>query len=1307
MANIVEIIVRAEDEASRVFKDLVGESKKAEKEVGRAMEATGRQIEQVGGIATRAGATLTKSITVPLTGAATAATYLGTNFDAEMKKVVTLVGVAQKQVDQWSDDLLRMAPELGKAPQELAEALFVVTSAGERGAAALDILRSAAMASASGLGETKEIARAVTAAMQAYKAQGLDAATATDILVGTVREGNLEASALAGSLGRVMGIAAQVGISFADLGGFVATFTRLGVSAEEAVTALRGVIAGLIKPTSETEKAFAAMGTSAAQVRAEIRERGLAQTLVAMMQATEGNEEAIAALIPNVRALAGVLGTAGAQSDQFVQIQSNVRGSLGLNQQAFDDTAATAKHAFSELVAGAKVIAIEFNKVLGPVVMDFVDRVLKPMMDMVLRAVQRFGEWDPVLQKVALAAAGVAAALGPVLMAVGSLISMVGATVASLGVLATAFGAGGAAAGTLGAGLAAAGTFLTSLLAPVAAVVAVVGALAAGFVAAWRSSEEFRGKVQTAMAGVKEAIGPTMQEARATVEAVLQRIRDAWAKWGDEIMAVVEPIMTLIVDVIGNALEVVAHTVRLVLAAIRGDWDGVWNALVGILSAVWDVIVSLVENGVKALWNVLVGGVKAIGAALKEAAQDLVAPFKWVYDKVVGNSIVPDMVDAVSTEFVRMETNAVGSAQSMAARTEVEFREMARVSVEQTALIRSEMRAFGSEIEGAVQQQVSNAMTGIANKVRDATSVITGSLDRTGRFTEQTAAQWDFVKKAAGAFGLQVGETATKVDEANTSTTQFNATLGGTTSAASSAAKEIANVVAQLERQFETLGMTKVELIEYELRTKGATAAQIEKAKALQISIEGYDRVQERIDKAREAAEKEREEAEKYIETLRQKADELAGVTAAEREYQAAMEGATPAQRQQIDLLREGVRVASESADALDALVERNQEQWDAQAKAAEAATERVQTRLKEMVTSHLPEWAQGWEQHWQFAKDIMTIWEGDINGILKNLLGSFGGWLGSLLDMFKGGFGGILDLGKSLFGKLGGIFDGGLGGILDGVGGFLGKVGGFFDKGFGGVIGKATGFVKDFGSKLLGGLGLGEGVFGSVAKFMGGPWGAAIMTGLDLLGIDMNKAIGKIADVAMKGLGAVGNAIGKAGGAILDGLGGLASGIADAFGNTNFESAQIADPKIRQMLMDQFGYTAAELERMAKERPELLRRRIGELDFGGGPSVHVASESLQRARDQGLIGYDPRTDPTSSQYDPGFANALRGRGGSGVTRVSSATTISDADRFRYGGGAGSGYDTASITILLDNDVIARRQREPLRRDLHVYGAVN
>lgn len=399
---------------------------------GQRIEAVGKRWEKVGGQLTSVGSQLNRTVTLPLAAAAGGALTLSAQFETSLTKIETLVGIAGDEVAGFRDRVLELAGETAKAPKELADALFVVTSAGARGGTALEILEKAAKASAAGLGDTTEIARAVTAAIAAYGEENLSASRATDILVATVREGNLEASDLAGSLGRVIGIASQVGVSFEQVGGFVATFTRLGVNAEEAVTALRGVLSSAIAPTEGASKGLLALGTSAEELRRTIREDGLDAALRDLVERAGDNTEALAAVIPNVRALSGVLGTAGAQAETFAKINENIEDSLGILDSAFKRTTETTGFKFQQFLANLKTTGIELGDQLAPALEKVLAGANK-LLTGIGKLIEAFSKLPDFVQNTILVLGGLALAAGPVLTVVGNLTLLIGKLAVLLG----------------------------------------------------------------------------------------------------------------------------------------------------------------------------------------------------------------------------------------------------------------------------------------------------------------------------------------------------------------------------------------------------------------------------------------------------------------------------------------------------------------------------------------------------------------------------------------------------------------------------------------------------------------------------------------------------------------------------------------------------------------------------------------------------------------------------------------------------------------------------------------------------------
>jgi len=364
------------------------------------------------------GASLTTSITLPFLAAAGAGAKLAVDLQTSFGKIENLVGITGDKLDAFKVGVAGLSSQVGKSQAELSGALFAVTSAGLKGAEALQILEQSGKASSIGLGDTTAIARTSTAVLNAYGKENISAARSVDVLTAIVREGNLEAESLAPALGRVVGLGAQLGVSFEELGANVATFTRLGVGAEEAVTALRGIMANFLKPAEGAKKVLAEIGLTAQDVRDKIKNQGLADTLIFLKDQFSGNDEALAELIPNIRALSGVLGTAGSQADTYRTVLENINGATGIVDSGFKKVSRSAGFQFKQALVQLQNVGIE----LGNLVLPILTKAVRVVSDLVAK----FQALSPETKTNILRFTALAASIGPVLTVVGTLKSALG-----------------------------------------------------------------------------------------------------------------------------------------------------------------------------------------------------------------------------------------------------------------------------------------------------------------------------------------------------------------------------------------------------------------------------------------------------------------------------------------------------------------------------------------------------------------------------------------------------------------------------------------------------------------------------------------------------------------------------------------------------------------------------------------------------------------------------------------------------------------------------------------------------------------
>jgi TP901 family phage tail tape measure protein len=295
--------------------------------------------------------------------------------EVSMSRIKGLVGESAAQVEIYKQSILSLAGATSRAPQELAEALYFITSAGIKGAAALEVLRESARSATAGLGDTNTVADALTSILNAYGEAAYSAADANDILVATVREGKAEADQFAPALGKVLPVAAAFGASFEDVSAGVAALTRGGATAGTSAIYLRQVLSQLLKPSKQASEQMMAVGTSAEDMRERIQEDGLLAALEHLNTQLGGSESEVAAagltkVFGNVRALTAVFSLLGPNLEANRDIFYELNNATGDANAAFEAAADTADAKLKRALAEVQALLVKLGDQIMPVVAD-------------------------------------------------------------------------------------------------------------------------------------------------------------------------------------------------------------------------------------------------------------------------------------------------------------------------------------------------------------------------------------------------------------------------------------------------------------------------------------------------------------------------------------------------------------------------------------------------------------------------------------------------------------------------------------------------------------------------------------------------------------------------------------------------------------------------------------------------------------------------------------------------------------------------------------------------------------------------
>ena len=385
------------------------------KEFNKKLAQSTKKIQKFGKSVQSVGKKMSTMVTLPLLAAGGASLKMSMDFQKSMTKIQTLVGRTDQDIERMKAGIMDMSLETAKSPVELAEGLYFLESAGLSGANAMETLETVAKGSAAGLGEMEALSVVAAAAQNAYGEETLSASDALDKFGVMVRTGMFDAQELSNVLGRQLGLAANLGVSFDEVGALISTYTQTTGDATSASNGLSAIMMTFAKldsePTKKQAEALGQIGMTAGDVKNMIGSQGLQGTLLHLQKEFDANGVSMASFFGQSQALKGVLGVLGSQTEAYEQNLLAMGDSVGFVGGAFNKTAETDAFKMEQAMNSLKVAGTTFGDQLAPAV----SQIASVITDLT----KKFSSLDDSTKKNIGSALGYAAVIGPLLVIVG------------------------------------------------------------------------------------------------------------------------------------------------------------------------------------------------------------------------------------------------------------------------------------------------------------------------------------------------------------------------------------------------------------------------------------------------------------------------------------------------------------------------------------------------------------------------------------------------------------------------------------------------------------------------------------------------------------------------------------------------------------------------------------------------------------------------------------------------------------------------------------------------------------------------
>ena len=255
--------------------------------------------------------------------------------DKALAEASTLLVGTTQEMALMREEATRMAAIFGGGATRQVEAFYQAISAGAGSVEqATTLLQTSNLLAKGGVTGITTAVDILTTATNSYEASNLTAADASDILFTGVKFGKTTIGELASALGRATPLAAKLGIGFDELVGATAALTKGGVSTAEAITGVRGIMAAVLKPTSEAVEMAKKLGLEFNA--AAVESKGFAGFLADVIDKTGGSSTVLAQLFGGMEGLSGVLGLAANDGALFNAAMTEMETRLGATQAAAD-----------------------------------------------------------------------------------------------------------------------------------------------------------------------------------------------------------------------------------------------------------------------------------------------------------------------------------------------------------------------------------------------------------------------------------------------------------------------------------------------------------------------------------------------------------------------------------------------------------------------------------------------------------------------------------------------------------------------------------------------------------------------------------------------------------------------------------------------------------------------------------------------------------------------------------------------------------------------------------------------------------
>lgn len=622
------------------------------------------------------GGLLSKNVTLPIVGVGAAAVKTATDFEAGMSEVKAISGATGSEFDALRDKAIEMGAKTKFSASDSADAFKYMAMAGWDASQMMDgIAGIMDLAAASGedLATTSDI---VTDALTAFGLQASDSAHFADVLAQASSKSNTNVGLMGETFKYVAPVAGALGYSIEDTAVAIGLMANSGIKGSQAGTALRSTITRLAKPVGEAKDAVEELGISI--TNADGTMKPLSQTMVELREKfaglTEEQKAQYAAMLAGQEGMSGLLAIVNASDEDFQKLTDEINNANGAAEDMASVMMDNTAGAVEQLKGALESAGILIGEKLTP--------YIRKLAEWITGLVEKFNSLSEEEQDQIVKFGLILAAIGPVLLILAKVISVVSTVVKAFKLFGTTMTtvktsidlvkAGYTGLATQMGGIpklvAGISTGFGGMLAPIAAVIAIVAVLVGAFVTLWKTNEDFRNKmtqiwnkIKISIDGFFDGVVERINALGFDFESITEVIKAVWLALCDILAPVFEGAFNTIAIVLDGVFNQILSVMDIFIGLFTGNWEQLGEGVKGVVSGIVETFANLGSN--------ILGVIGDIGAEIlnklgfEKAAEGFQNFFDTLSD-LFGQipELLSSAIDTIVSFFTETIPNAFNSA---------------------------------------------------------------------------------------------------------------------------------------------------------------------------------------------------------------------------------------------------------------------------------------------------------------------------------------------------------------------------------------------------------------------------------------------------------------------------------------------------------------------------------------------------------------------------------------------------------------------------------------------------------------------